>query len=132
MIRHITTPDIPNHFAAHPEIAPDVSGPIDFSAAMNPANIYLFGEHGGLIFEWKGPRTYEVHVMATKAGRGKWIFDATKQAIEYVELLGGNHLWARIHPDKPHVGILARHSGFKFAGHHLLDGVDWKIYNRRT
>lgn len=123
---------IPNHFAAHPDIAPDISGPIDFSGAMNISNVFLFGAHGGLIFEWKGPRTFEVHVMTTREGRGSWIFEAAKVAVGYMEAMGANHLWARIHPEKPHVGILALRSGFRLAGHHTLDGVDWKIYNRRT
>lgn len=123
---------IPNRFASHPDIAPDVNGPIDFTGAMNVSNVFLFGEHGGMIFEWKGPRTFEVHVMATKAGRGAWIFAATREAIGFMDAMGANHLWARIHPDKPHVGVLARQSGFNFAGHHALGGVDWKIYNRRA
>ena len=132
MIERCFDPVIPNRFAAHPDIASHVGGPIDFSGAMNPANVFLFGKHGGLIFEWKGPGTFEVHVMATNKGRGAWIFKATRQAINYIETMGATHLWARIHPDKPHVGILARKSGFKFAGYHDLDGVTWHIYNRRT
>lgn len=132
MITRCIDAAIPNQFTAHPDIAPDIDGPIDFSGAMNLANVFLFGAHGGLIFEWKGPQTFEVHVMATREGRGRWIFEATRQAVNYMEAMGANHLWARIHPDKPHVGILARKSGFNFAGYHDLNGVAWHIYNRRT
>ena len=82
MIERCTDATIPNRFAAHPDIAPDVSGPIDFSGAMNPANVFLFGEHGGFIYEWKGPQTYEVHVFVTNDGRGRWVFEAALQSVE--------------------------------------------------
>lgn len=136
MIERCTEADIPNLFAAHPEIAPDIGGPIDFTAAMNPANVFLFGEHGGFIYEWKGPQTYEVHVMITRAGRGAWAFAAARQSVQFMDQHGATHLWARIHPDRPDVAALAVRSGFRKAGTHELDvgkgPVVWTIYNRRT
>ena len=136
VVRRCYDAKIPNQFAAHPDIIGNVGGAIDFSGAMNPANVFLFGAHGGLIFEWKGPGTYEVHVMATEAGRGSWIFKATRQAMAYMDRLGAEHIWARIHPKRPEVAALAIRSGFKRCCTHVLDAgqglVVWNIYNRRA
>jgi len=136
VVRRCYDAKIPNQFAAHPDICGNVGGAIDFSGAMNPANVFLFGAHGGLIFEWKGPGVYETHVMTTKAGRGAWIFKATRQAMEYMERMGAAHIWARIHPKRPEVAALAIRSGFKRVCTHVLDAgqglVVWNIYSRRA
>lgn len=135
MIRRVFDPAIPNAFSADPDIAPQIGGPIDFAGAMNPANVFLFGENGGLIFEWKGPQTYETHIMVTRAGRGKWGFAAVEAAVQFMAGFGANHLWARIDPARPEVATLARRCGFTFACTHELDAgsgpVLWKIFNRR-
>jgi hypothetical protein len=134
VLERVFDPAIPNRFSAHPDIAPDIHGPIDFAGAMNPANVFLFGEHGGFIYEWKGPQTYEVHVFITGEGRGRWAFAAARQSVAMMRELGATHLWARI--NRPEVKILAIKSGFRFAGTHELDAgqgpVVWQIYNWRT
>ena len=102
--------DILNYFAAHPEIAPYVGGPIDFTNAMHDANVYLFGEHGGLLFNWCAPRIYEVHIMLTRAGRGAWGIAATKEALAK---LGADMVWARIEPGNRPLSQHAVRCGFR-------------------
>lgn len=137
MIERVFDPAIINRFANDPEILPHIGGiAMDFSGAMNPANMFLFGVHGGFLYEWKGPQTYEVHVMITPQGRGAWAFAATRQSVRIMADNGANHLWARIHPERRDVAILAIKSGFRSAGTHELDTgqgpVVWQIYNWRA
>lgn len=132
MITEVWDAAVPNRFSSLPEVAESIGGPIDFSEAMNPANVYLFGEHGGFIFEWKGPETYEVHTMIANAGRGKWGFQAARQALETMARHGATHIWARIHPDKREVAVLAAMTGLRETGTHTLDGTVWRIFNWRA
>lgn len=130
MIAETRDPSIINYFAAHPEIAPDIGGPLDFTKAMRPTARYFFGEHGGLIFEWCAPGTYEVHVMLTCEGRGRAGVEIVKQALE---LLGADHVWARI--QKPHVALFARWSGFREVEQRTLyvagEASEWRIFEWR-
>lgn len=101
--------DIVNWFSGHPDIAPHIGGPLDFTPAMRDTTVFMFGEHGGLIFEWCAPGVYEAHIMLTRAGRGRWGIAATKEA---VRKLGADLVWARVDPGHK---ALARHaalSGF--------------------
>lgn len=102
--------DLVNWFAAHPDIAPAIGGPIDFTNAIRETTVYLFGEHGGLIFEWCAPDTYEVHIMLTKAGRGAWGIEATKEALGK---LNAGRVWARIAVHNRALAIHAAICGFK-------------------
>lgn len=102
--------DLVNWFAAHPDIAPAIGGPIDFTNAIRETTVYLFGEHGGLIFEWCAPDTYEVHIMLTKAGRGAWGIEATKEALGK---LNAWRVWARIAVHNRALAIHAAICGFK-------------------
>lgn len=110
MIFHCTDADIPNRFAAHPDIAPHIGGPIDFTQAMRETAAYFFGEHGGLIFEWCAPGIYEVHIMLTRAGRGSWGLRATQAALEQ---LNADRVWARIDPMNRPLVMHAIKSGFR-------------------
>lgn len=107
-------------------------GYLDFTGAMNPANVYLFGEYGGFLYEWKGPQTYEVHAMVTASGRGRWAFKAASLAMAEMARRGATHVWARIHPDRREVAILAAMTGFREAETHTLDGVTYRIFNWRA
>jgi len=102
--------DLINWFAAHPDIAPFIGGPIDFTNAIRDTAVYLFGEHGGLMFEWCAPDTYEAHIMLTKAGRGAWGIAATKEALRK---LGAGRVWARIPVVNRALAIHAAICGFK-------------------
>lgn len=109
LLDRTTRADIVGWFSGHPDIAPSIGGPFDFTGAMRETTVFMFGEHGGLIFEWCGPGVYEAHIMLTQPGRGKWGIAATKEA---VRKLGADLVWARIEPSNK---ALARHaalSGF--------------------
>lgn len=110
MLERVTDPAIPNYFAAHPDIAPTVGGPIDFTNAIRDTAVFLFGERGGFIFEWCAPDTYEAHVMLTREGRGAWGWNAAKQALEG---LGAQRVWARV--DNRPLALFVRRLGFREA-----------------
>ncbi len=125
-------PEIPGYFSAHPDIAPYVDGPIDFTDAMRETAVFLFGEHGGLIFEWCAPGVYEAHIMLTREGRGAWGIAATKEALLK---LGAEHVWARIMPGNRPLMMHASLCGFrKVELRTLHDGdepVAYQIYEWR-
>jgi hypothetical protein len=133
MIREVRDAAIVNTFAQHPEIAPEIGGALDFTHAMRETAVFLFGEHGGFIYEWCAPETYEVHVMLTKAGRGKWGIEAVHRSLEMMAQRGATHIWARI--SARHIGLFARQAGFHEAGTRTLyhDGQprEWRIMNWR-
>lgn len=130
MIERVYDPAIINAFSQHPEIVDEIGGPLDFTEAMRETAEYYFGEHGGLIFEWCAPGTYEVHVMLTRAGRGRAGVEIVKQALE---LLGADHVWARV--QKPHVALFARWSGFREVEQRTLyvagEPSVWRIFEWR-
>lgn len=126
-----------NSFANHPDIRPELagSGPLDLAPAMRGANVYLFGEHGGLVFSWSAPRTYETHVVITKAGRGRWGFDAAREAVGAMIAAGAEHLWCRVHPDRLDVALFALKTGYRECGTDVLDlgegPVAWRLFEWR-
>lgn len=128
-----------NSFANHPDILPLITsrGDLDLTNAVKDPNVFLFGEHGGFCFIWSAPETFEVHVMLTKAGRGRWGFEAGKEGVRQMASRGANHLWARIHPERSETGLYARSAGFRDTGiSHELDAGDgpivWRIFNWRA
>lgn len=134
LLQRVTEAAQVNEFASHPDILPAIGGvPIDFTGAMNPANVFLIGAFGAFCYEWKGPETYEVHVMISNAGRGPWCFAAAREAMAFMADHGATRVWARIHPDRREVAILAARSGFREWGSHTLDigngPVVWRIFD---
>lgn len=127
MIRETRDPAIINHFAAHPDIAPHVGGPLDFTKAIKPGTHYHFGEHGGFCYEQSSPDNYEVHVMITRDGRGEWAWAALEESVALMQARGATRLWARVKPEDRHIAAFARRGGFRPAG--MLG--DWQIYERR-
>lgn len=123
MIAETRDPDILNHFAQHPEIIDGIGGPLDLTGAIRDTAVFLFGEHGGFLFEWCAPGTYEVHAMITEAGRGAWGFAAAKQARAMIEAKGCDHLWCRIKPRDRHIAALAIRTGFRDAGCFTFHGL---------
>lgn len=138
MIRQVADPDIINHFANHPEIRPSLGGEgeMDLSAGVREPNVFLFGEHGGFCFAWSAPETYETHVMLTEAGRGAWGLAGIRAAVQRMAAQGANHLWARVHPDRPEIALYARLAGYREVGTHTLDigdgPVAWRIFDWRA
>jgi hypothetical protein len=124
-----------NHFAAHPDIAPHIGGPLDFTDAVRETTVYLFGDHGGFLFEWTAPATYESHVMLTAAGRGLWGFRAMRQAIAAMQAKGAERLWCRVRPQDEHIAFFARQGGFREAGEMTLykpQRALWRILEWRS
>lgn len=140
MIAEVFDPAIVNAFANHSSIRPFLAGgdsPLDFTAGMQAPNAFLFGEHGGFCFGWMGPGTYEVHVMLSLPGKGKWGVEAGRLALRMMAERGMNHLWCRIHPDRPEIAVYARLCGLSDTGEtHELDigdgPVRWRIFNWRA
>lgn len=132
MIAETRDPAIINYFAAHSEIAKDVGGPIDFTGAMRETAVFHFGEHGGLCYEWCAPDTYEVHIMLTKAGRGRWGIAATRQSLG---MLGASHVWARVKPDDRKTALFALWCGFREIAEMTLfrpEPARWRIMDWRS
>lgn len=121
-------PDVLNHFANHPDIAMG----LDLTGSIRETALFLFGEHGGFLFEWTAPDTYEVHVMLTKAGRGAWGFAA---ALEAREAIGAGRLWARIDPANRALAYFTRKAGFREVETRTLYAGDapaqWRIFEWR-
>lgn len=126
-----------NGFANHPEIRPHIggSGELDLTAITKEPNVALFGEHGGFCLSWTAPGTYEVHTLITPEGRGAWAFDWAARSIEYMALIGAEHIWTRVHPDARHTAIFTRKMGLKPCGTLLCDLGDgereWRLFNWR-
>lgn len=121
----VVGPEIPNQFSAHPDIAPQVGGPIDFTGATQCLHIY--GEHGGFTFDPTGPNEYEVHAMFTKAGRGRWALEAARQTLEMMDQCGTRRIWARV--DTPELAQFTRRAGFTEIESTL---PDYRIFERRN
>ena len=140
MIREVDDPAIINGFANHPDIGPSISPggkPLDLSAGVGPPNVFLFGEHGGICWVWSAPRTYEAHVMLTAAGRGRWGVAVGRESIARMRDKGARLLWARVHPERPEIGIYAALCGMSDTNEtHLLDigegPVAWRLFEWRA
>lgn len=133
MLEETADPAIINRFAAHPDIAPHIGGPLDFTDAIRETVVFLFGEHGGFIYEWCAPATYEGHVMLTEAGRGPWGFQALRQSIEIMSERA-DRLWCRVRPQDEHIACFARHGGFREVGELTLSTPErarWRILEWR-
>jgi hypothetical protein len=107
------------------------------TAGVREPNVFLFGEHGGFCFAWHGPGVFEVHVMLTIGGRGRWGVEAGRQAIEMMQCAGMTHLWGRIHPDRREMAVYANACGMRDTGQTLEtdigDGpVAWRIFEWRA
>jgi hypothetical protein len=134
VIAETRDPEIINHFASHPDIAPHIGGPLDFSHAIRETAVYLFGDHGGFCFEWTAPATYESHVMLTPAGRGFWGFRALDEAVRLMAERGADRLWCRVRPQDDHIAFFARRGGFREAGEMTLYSparARWRILEWR-
>ena len=123
-----TDADLIDYYVNHPDIRPFIGG-------HGPLNVALIGDHGGFLLSWTAPGTYEIHTVITPEGRGEWAFEWAARSIEYMESIGADHLWTRIHPDHRHTAIFTRKMGLKPCGEVLTDAGDgptpYKLYNRR-
>jgi hypothetical protein len=136
MIAETRDPQILNAWAAHPDVTGPIGGPVDFSDAIRETAAYFSGDHGAVCFEWCAPRTYEIHVMLTTAGRGRWGIDAVKRSLALMMAQhGASHVWARVKPADRHIALFARWCGFREADEMTLyspEPARWRIFNWRT
>jgi len=137
MIRPVCDPAIINGFANHPDIGLGGGAPLDLTQGIREPNVFLFGEHGGICLSWSAPETFEAHVMLTRAGRGRWGFEAGREAVRYMAARRCTHIWARIHPERREIALFARQAGLRDTGFiHELDAgegpVRWRIFNWRA
>lgn len=116
MLRQVWDLAVLNGFSARADIAPAVRGPLDFSGVDRSKTVFLFGDHGGFLFELSAPGEYEVHVMLTEAGRGRWGFAAAMEARAVMERRGVKRLWARVDPEMRHLALFTRRAGFSKCG----------------
>lgn len=139
MIREIVDPDIINGFANHSEIR-SVIAPgnerLDLSAGVQPPNVCMAGEHGCFCWIATAPQEYEIHVMMTRAGRGKWGFEAAQEAMRRIIEHGAGRAWGRVSKDRPDVAVFARKAGWKDTGQtETLDigfgPTVWRIFDWR-
>jgi hypothetical protein len=89
IIRPFRDIDTINRFANHPDIRPHIAresdGVLDLTPQIsNGMNVPLFGAHGGLLFLYLDPGTYEVHSLAVKEGRGAWFNAASEAAAHWM------------------------------------------------
>lgn len=108
MLVEIHDPRVPGMWSSHPDIAPHVGGPLDFTAATHA--VYLTGEHGCFAFEPQEAGVFEGHVMLARAGRGRWGFAALHNALRHMAGRGAERVWCRV--PRPEVGFFARKGGF--------------------
>lgn len=126
-----------DHYVNHPDIRPFIggTGPLVIGKLMIAPNVALIGEHGGFLLSWTAPGTYEIHTVITPEGRGQWAFEWAARSIDYMESIGADHLWTRIHPDHRHTAIFTRKMGLKPCGSVLTDFGDgpvaYNLYNWR-
>lgn len=127
MIAETREPNTINFFATHPEIAPHIGGPLDFSEAIRETTVYHFGEFGGFCYEWTAPRTYEGHVMLLRQGRGGWGIEALKRSTAMMAAQA-DLLWCRIKPEDKHIAWFARQGGYREAGTMTLYAHEPAVY----
>lgn len=118
-----------NSFANHPDINPALGGQqLDFSGAIRDGTVFLFGEHGGYIFEWCAPGFYEGHVMLTRPGRGAWGLNALREALAALDA----NVWARVN-DRALAWFVTQ-AGFREVERRTLYApaeAEWRIFEWR-
>jgi hypothetical protein len=87
----------------------------------NPKNHAVTWEHGGFLFQWSAPRTYEVHVMVLPEGRGRNAYRMAREGIGYIVAFGAERLWARVAKGANGLRHYVAHAGFARCGTDVLD-----------
>lgn len=84
----------------------------DFTEFMsNPLNFILAEGEGGVVFAWRGPGIYEVHVMLEQ--RGVEAFRVVRKALDQVE---ARLFWTAVPVTDRKVIMFARRMGWKPEG----------------
>jgi hypothetical protein len=77
-------------------------------------NVCLVEGEGGMIFVWRGPGIYEVHVFFEQ--RGKQALGVCRRMLEVMRGHGGKLFWAAVPTASRHVIMFARLMGWKSQG----------------
>ena len=102
---------------------------IDVSAAMEDhRNIFLMGDHGGAMFHWSAPHTYDAHDYFLPEGRGQWALRASREMLSAMfDIWGARMIWAQTPVELKACRIFNRWLGFKSEGlsmSRLMPGAD--------
>jgi len=125
-----------NALANHPLIRPEIGGdpklPLDLSEVIDcDRNVCLMGEHGGFVYIWTGPYTYEVHTIIDMEGRGQWALNAARESINHMaDNHGARHIWTRVAATQRNVRSFTINAGLKPCGQDVFDfGNGPTVYN---
>lgn len=141
MLHREFSPEPVNALANHPAIRPTIGGKgiLDLTPILeNPLNIALLGDHGGFVYVWCAPATYEVHTMVREEGRGKWALEAARLSLDSIfDMHGARHVWTRVSLAHPHVRAFAVAAGMEACGTAKFDDGTGKqhsyaLYERRA
>jgi hypothetical protein len=111
-----------NHPAIRPTCGGDGESFIDLSTFLaKPKNHAVVWNHGGFLFEWTAPQTYEVHAMILPEGRGRLAYRKAFHGIQYILSHGAERLWARVAEGHEGLRHYTRAAGFKHCGIDVLD-----------
>jgi hypothetical protein len=115
--------ELVNRDDIRPFVGGDTSKPLDLSGAIDDDNnIALMGDYGGFVLIWTAPRTYEVHTMITKGGRGEWALAAAKEGVRLMrDEYGASTLWTRVRPSAHNVRSFTIASGMRSCGMKVFD-----------
>jgi hypothetical protein len=74
-------------------------------------------------FTWRGPGVFEAHVLSSRDGRGRAMFDAARAMIATMQAqFGAKLIWCEIDAARRDVSVFARASGFRSLGLHSPAG----------
>lgn len=115
-----------NELVNDPNIRPFIGGDpttiLDLTAVVaDDQNIVLLGEHGGFVFSWSSPFSYEVHTFILPSGRGRWAFSAAKAVLSEMARRGARTVWTRVAPEASNVRAFTLRAGFSWVGTHRVD-----------
>lgn len=129
-----------NALVNHPKIRPDVGGDgeswLDLAEVVAAdRNVALIGEHGGFVYTWTAPETYEVHTFILPTGRGAQAYSMARESLDWMADHGARHIWTRVARGHRHTRLFTLKAGFKPCGEHTLDlgagPVLFDLFNRR-
>lgn len=114
------------------------SGRLDLSApAQNPANVFLAGEHGYILFVQVAPNIFEAHTSALPEGRGAWVVGFVNAAMHWLFTRTlAIEIFTRVpNGNKPALGLVrAIHGRYEFERKNGwvvdMDPVPCGIYSR--
>jgi hypothetical protein len=74
-----------NHPSVYPWVHGPTEGPLDLTGAvLNPNNVLLMGQFGGLLFQQHQQGLYEVHSQCYPEGRGEWMVGFVKSCLMWM------------------------------------------------